>query len=153
MPPPNQTPAPDQPFELSVSREESTIPRHSTEKNWVYPSEQMFWNAMLRKGSVQITFVSCTSSSSDAQGFTSSFLSMHLEVSEKQTYGKTMRAVQHSTEVVRKHLICFLRLIIVTVILVCIAGGAGVKMTSLLMICQTSLKSTIKTMNRPGRRS
>lgn len=50
MPPPNQIPAPDQPFKLSVSREESTIPRHNTEKNWVYPSEQMFWNAMLRKG-------------------------------------------------------------------------------------------------------
>ncbi|XP_053716311.1 holocytochrome c-type synthase [Synchiropus splendidus] len=50
MPPPNQTPAPDQPFSLSVTREESTIPRHGTEKNWVYPSEQMFWNAMLRKG-------------------------------------------------------------------------------------------------------
>lgn len=53
MPPPNQTPAPDQPFHLSTSREESTIPRHNTEKNWVYPSEQMFWNAMLRKGWVQ----------------------------------------------------------------------------------------------------
>ena len=26
-------------------------PQHSsTEKNWVYPSEQMFWNAMTRKG-------------------------------------------------------------------------------------------------------
>ncbi|NP_001080580.1 cytochrome c-type heme lyase [Xenopus laevis] len=50
MPPPNQTPAPDQPFSLSLDREESTIPRSSTEKNWVYPSEQMFWNAMLRKG-------------------------------------------------------------------------------------------------------
>ncbi|KAM7390847.1 hypothetical protein PAMA_008847 [Pampus argenteus] len=50
MPPPNQMPAPDQPFDLSVSREESTIPRHGTGKHWVYPSEQMFWNAMLRKG-------------------------------------------------------------------------------------------------------
>ncbi|XP_072307307.1 holocytochrome c-type synthase [Eucyclogobius newberryi] len=50
MPPPNQTPAPDQPFPLDVGREESTIPRHGVEKNWVYPSEQMFWNAMLRKG-------------------------------------------------------------------------------------------------------
>ncbi|KAM9712209.1 holocytochrome c-type synthase isoform 1-T1 [Menidia menidia] len=50
MPPPNQVPAPDQPFGLSKSREESNIPRHGTEKNWVYPSEQMFWNAMLRKG-------------------------------------------------------------------------------------------------------
>ncbi|XP_006634946.2 holocytochrome c-type synthase isoform X2 [Lepisosteus oculatus] len=50
MPPPNQTPAPDQPFSLSVAREESNIPRAGSEKNWVYPSEQMFWNAMLRKG-------------------------------------------------------------------------------------------------------
>uniref|UniRef100_A0A3Q2P9P8 Holocytochrome c-type synthase n=1 Tax=Fundulus heteroclitus TaxID=8078 RepID=A0A3Q2P9P8_FUNHE len=50
MPPPNQTAAPDQPFNLSISRQESNIPRHGAEKNWVYPSEQMFWNAMLRKG-------------------------------------------------------------------------------------------------------
>ncbi|XP_076014404.1 holocytochrome c-type synthase [Genypterus blacodes] len=50
MPPPNQTPAADQPYPLSVNREESKIPRHNTENNWVYPSEQMFWNAMLRKG-------------------------------------------------------------------------------------------------------
>lgn len=54
MPPPNQVPAPDQPFPLSVIREESNIPRFNNEKNWVYPSEQMFWNAMLRKGSVQV---------------------------------------------------------------------------------------------------
>lgn len=52
MPPPNQVPAPDQPFNLATAREESTIPRHNAEKNWVYPSEQMFWNAMLRKGLV-----------------------------------------------------------------------------------------------------
>ncbi|XP_068438076.1 holocytochrome c-type synthase-like isoform X3 [Clinocottus analis] len=50
MPPPNQVPAQDQPFALPLAREESTIPRHNMEKNWVYPSEQMFWNAMLRKG-------------------------------------------------------------------------------------------------------
>ncbi|XP_029473415.1 cytochrome c-type heme lyase isoform X2 [Rhinatrema bivittatum] len=50
MPPPNQLPAPDQPFPLSTVREESTIPMAFSEKNWVYPSEQMFWNAMLRKG-------------------------------------------------------------------------------------------------------
>lgn len=52
MPPPNQIPAKDQPYPLSITREESKIPRHGTDKNWVYPSEQMFWNAMLRKGSV-----------------------------------------------------------------------------------------------------
>ncbi|XP_051556393.1 holocytochrome c-type synthase-like isoform X2 [Myxocyprinus asiaticus] len=50
MPPPNQQPSPGQPFPLSVAREESTIPRAGSEQNWVYPSEQMFWNAMLRKG-------------------------------------------------------------------------------------------------------
>ncbi|XP_056155514.1 holocytochrome c-type synthase [Lampris incognitus] len=50
MPPPNQVPAPDQPFTLALSREESKIPRHGSGKKWVYPSEQMFWNAMLRKG-------------------------------------------------------------------------------------------------------
>ncbi|XP_053388555.1 holocytochrome c-type synthase-like, partial [Mercenaria mercenaria] len=50
MPPPNQRPAPDQPFPLSTDREVSGIPRAGTEDNWVYPSQQMFWNAMLRKG-------------------------------------------------------------------------------------------------------
>ncbi|XP_051719631.1 holocytochrome c-type synthase-like isoform X2 [Ctenopharyngodon idella] len=50
MPPPNQQPSADQPFPLSVVREESTIPRAGSEQKWVYPSEQMFWNAMLRKG-------------------------------------------------------------------------------------------------------
>ncbi|KAJ8278001.1 hypothetical protein GJAV_G00082660 [Gymnothorax javanicus] len=50
MPPPNQMPAQDQPFPLNIAREESKIPRAGTDKNWVYPSEQMFWNAMLRKG-------------------------------------------------------------------------------------------------------
>ncbi|XP_063283374.1 holocytochrome c-type synthase isoform X2 [Pelobates fuscus] len=50
MPPPNQCPAPDQPFPLGLNREESTIPRADADKKWVYPSEQMFWNAMLRKG-------------------------------------------------------------------------------------------------------
>ncbi|CAD5216912.1 unnamed protein product [Bursaphelenchus xylophilus] len=51
MPPPNQRPAPDQPFPLSTKRERSTIPK-ATEpgKTWEYPSPQMFWNAMLRKG-------------------------------------------------------------------------------------------------------
>ena len=52
MPPPNQQPALGQPFSLSVNREESQIPRAGSEQNWVYPSEQMFWNAMLRKGYV-----------------------------------------------------------------------------------------------------
>uniref|UniRef100_A0A452H4V7 Holocytochrome c-type synthase n=1 Tax=Gopherus agassizii TaxID=38772 RepID=A0A452H4V7_9SAUR len=50
MPPPNQMPSPNQPFPLSTIREESSIPRAHSEQKWVYPSEQMFWNAMLRKG-------------------------------------------------------------------------------------------------------
>lgn len=51
MPPMNQNPAPDQPFPLSKDREESTIPKAGDDnEKWVYPSQQMFWNAMLRKG-------------------------------------------------------------------------------------------------------
>jgi cytochrome c heme-lyase len=51
MPPPNQRPAPDQPFPLSIDRQTSTIPRADKPNEcWVYPSPQMFWNAMLRKG-------------------------------------------------------------------------------------------------------
>merc|ERR1711971_1551114 len=50
MPPPNQQPAPDQPFLLPIDRQKSTIPKAGTDQTWVYPSQQMFWNAMLRKG-------------------------------------------------------------------------------------------------------
>ena len=50
MEPPNQRPSPDQPFELPIDRVKSTIPKAGTDETWVYPSPQMFWNAMLRKG-------------------------------------------------------------------------------------------------------
>ncbi|KOB67917.1 Cytochrome c heme lyase [Operophtera brumata] len=53
MPPANQQPAPDQPFNLPTQRQVSTIPRAMPDGStefWVYPSQQMFWNAMLRKG-------------------------------------------------------------------------------------------------------
>lgn len=50
MPPPNQRPSPDQPFPLSTDRVVSNIPKADSDENWVYPSPQMFWNAMLRKG-------------------------------------------------------------------------------------------------------
>ncbi|KZC11411.1 PREDICTED: cytochrome c-type heme lyase [Dufourea novaeangliae] len=51
MPPANQQPAPDQPFSLPTDRQVSTIPKATAENEfWVYPSQQMFWNAMLRKG-------------------------------------------------------------------------------------------------------
>lgn len=51
MPPPNQRPAPDQPFALPTERQKSKIPKSGTDgETWVYPSQQMFWNAMLRKG-------------------------------------------------------------------------------------------------------
>ena len=51
MPPPNQQPSPGQPFLLSTDRQKSSIPKATAEgETWVYPSEQMFWNAMLRKG-------------------------------------------------------------------------------------------------------
>ncbi|XP_050703017.1 holocytochrome c-type synthase-like [Eriocheir sinensis] len=48
---PNQKPSPDQPFALPTERQVSSIPKADAEgENWVYPSPQMFWNAMLRKG-------------------------------------------------------------------------------------------------------
>ncbi|RKO96155.1 hypothetical protein CXG81DRAFT_14414 [Caulochytrium protostelioides] len=51
MPPPNQQPAEGQRAALSVHREVSTIPMGGAHdgKQWVYPSEQMFFNAMKRK--------------------------------------------------------------------------------------------------------
>lgn len=53
MPPANQQPAPDQPFPLSTDRQTSSIPKvteDGSQQFWQYPSQQMFWNAMLRKG-------------------------------------------------------------------------------------------------------
>lgn len=52
MPPANQKPAPDQPFPLPTNRQISSIPKAGEREGefWVYPSQQMFWNAMLRKG-------------------------------------------------------------------------------------------------------
>ncbi|EAT33112.1 AAEL014630-PA [Aedes aegypti] len=53
MPPMNQNPAPDQPFPLPKDRQVSSIPKvteDGRQEFWVYPSQQMFWNAMLRKG-------------------------------------------------------------------------------------------------------
>ncbi|TPX57934.1 holocytochrome-c synthase [Spizellomyces sp. 'palustris'] len=51
MPPPSQLPAQDQKQALSTEREHSTIPMAGRfeGKHWVYPSEQMFFNAMRRK--------------------------------------------------------------------------------------------------------
>lgn len=51
MPAANQQPAPDQPFPLPTERQVSSIPKAVGDGDfWVYPSQQMFWNAMLRKG-------------------------------------------------------------------------------------------------------
>ncbi len=51
---PRQQPSEGQPFDLSKNRQTSTIPKadpkDENDKYWVYPSEQMFWNAMIRKG-------------------------------------------------------------------------------------------------------
>ncbi|KAJ3110052.1 hypothetical protein HDU96_006942 [Phlyctochytrium bullatum] len=51
MPPPNQQPAEGQKLPLSTEREVSSIPMGGKfdGKNWIYPSEQMFYNAMRRK--------------------------------------------------------------------------------------------------------
>lgn len=53
MPAANQQPSPGQPFSLPTQRQTSTIPKvtaDGTKEFWQYPSQQMFWNAMLRKG-------------------------------------------------------------------------------------------------------
>uniref|UniRef100_A0A1A9VDE3 Holocytochrome c-type synthase n=1 Tax=Glossina austeni TaxID=7395 RepID=A0A1A9VDE3_GLOAU len=53
MPPANQKPAPNQSFPLSIERQTSSIPKATedgTAQFWRYPSQPMFWNAMLRKG-------------------------------------------------------------------------------------------------------
>lgn len=48
MPPPNQLPHKDQTKDLPTNRLQSSIPR-SDGKNWEYPSEQMFYNALKKK--------------------------------------------------------------------------------------------------------
>lgn len=52
MPQSPNTPLPGQTFQLSSKRQMSTIPKAGAaqEEKWEYPSEQMFFNAMLRKG-------------------------------------------------------------------------------------------------------
>lgn len=47
---PNQLPSPGQRAPLSTDRAKSTIPKANTEENWTYPSEQMFYNSLKRKG-------------------------------------------------------------------------------------------------------
>ena len=50
MPNISQEPAAGQPFSLSTNRVVSSIPKADPkDENWVYPSEQMFFNAMVRK--------------------------------------------------------------------------------------------------------
>mmetsp|Transcript_7007 Transcript_7007/g.43006 ORF Transcript_7007/g.43006 Transcript_7007/m.43006 type:complete len:290 (-) Transcript_7007:1232-2101(-) len=50
---PNQQPAPGQRVPLSVSRSWSTIPKSGTDGTWLYPSPQMFFNALQRKGKAE----------------------------------------------------------------------------------------------------
>ena len=50
MPPPNQEPTPGQAIPLSKERVQSTIPKGGTDTTWLYPSPQMFWNSLHRKG-------------------------------------------------------------------------------------------------------
>ena len=50
MPKESQESQKDQPFVLSTERETSSIPKSGTDnERWSYPSEQMFFNAMVRK--------------------------------------------------------------------------------------------------------
>ena len=47
---PAQQRATEQAGDLSVARVESTIPKGDNSGNWVYPSPQMFYNALVKKG-------------------------------------------------------------------------------------------------------
>ena len=47
---PNQMPHPDQKEALSVERVVSSIPKGGTNETWSFPSPQMFYNALKRKG-------------------------------------------------------------------------------------------------------
>lgn len=46
----NQQKAPGQRADLSTERVASTIPKAGSAATWEYPSPQMFWNALVRKG-------------------------------------------------------------------------------------------------------
>lgn len=50
---PNQQPAPGQAAPLSTARVASGIPKGGTAETWTYPSPQMFWNALVRKGKAE----------------------------------------------------------------------------------------------------
>lgn len=50
---PNQQPAPGQEEPLSTDRVASGIPKGGTAETWTYPSPQMFWNALVRKGKAE----------------------------------------------------------------------------------------------------
>lgn len=50
---PNQQPAPGQQEALSTERQKSTIPKGGESDTWTYPSEQMFYNALVRKGKAE----------------------------------------------------------------------------------------------------
>jgi cytochrome c heme-lyase len=54
---PAQQPAAAQSTELSTERVVSTIPKGGNEGTWVYPSPQMFWNALSRKGKVLLAIM------------------------------------------------------------------------------------------------
>lgn len=47
---PSQAPNDEQRYPLPQDRVQSTIPKGGTEGTWLYPSEQMFYNALKRKG-------------------------------------------------------------------------------------------------------
>ena len=51
---PNQLKAPGQVIPLDTNRVKSSIPKGGTDEDtWVYPSPQMFWNALIRKQKVE----------------------------------------------------------------------------------------------------
>lgn len=48
----NSLPNPNQTILLDTNRVQSTIPKGNTSTTWIYPSPQMFWNSLNRKGKI-----------------------------------------------------------------------------------------------------
>eukprot|EP00814_Leptocylindrus_danicus_P013647 CAMPEP_0116044228 /NCGR_PEP_ID=MMETSP0321-20121206/26878_1 /TAXON_ID=163516 /ORGANISM="Leptocylindrus danicus var. danicus, Strain B650" /LENGTH=381 /DNA_ID=CAMNT_0003525291 /DNA_START=105 /DNA_END=1250 /DNA_ORIENTATION=- len=78
----NQLPAASQTEELSTNRVQSTIPKGGTDSStWTYPSPQMFYNALVRKGKLDAENVK--------ESDVTSVVAVHNNMNEK-TWAKVM---------------------------------------------------------------
>jgi len=82
----NQLPAPTQTIELSTERVQSNIPKGGTEgETWTYPSPQMFYNALARKGKL----TQSAESAEDEQIMMETVVALHNNMNET-TWSKVL---------------------------------------------------------------